>query len=124
MFTIPSPLPWSIVVPGSGRWVLTHRATPRAWTEKGTTGKTPLQRRKPPESASVEENNKDNVLDEPFLVSADFLRYCLNFLIALCAAGEILLVDELCSCLSLPISVPPSPPFPQSKAPGAPLTWV
>ncbi|XP_049679109.1 X-ray radiation resistance-associated protein 1 [Accipiter gentilis] len=59
---------------GSGRWVLTHRATPRAWTEKGTTGKTPLQRRKPPESASVEENNKDNVLDEPFLMKHHCLK--------------------------------------------------
>lgn len=83
MLTLPSPLPWSIVVPGSGRWVLARRATPRAWTEKGTTGKTPQQRRKPPESASMEENKEGNVLDEPFLVSADFLCYCLNFLIAL-----------------------------------------
>ena len=109
-------------MPGSGRWVLTRRATPRAWTEKGTTGETPQQRRKPPESASVEENNEDNVLDEPFLVSTDFLCYRLNFLVALCGAGEILLEDGLCSSLSLPISVPPSPLFPRSKAPGAPLT--
>ncbi|NXJ56077.1 XRRA1 protein, partial [Spizaetus tyrannus] len=59
---------------GSGRWVLTRRATPRAWTEKGTTGETPQQRRKPPESASVEENNKDNVLDEPFLMKHHCLK--------------------------------------------------
>ncbi|KAM6099591.1 X-ray radiation resistance-associated protein 1 [Theristicus caerulescens] len=54
-------------------WALGRRATLRAWTEKGTTGKTPQRRRKPPESASMEENNKDDVLDEPFLVSADSL---------------------------------------------------
>ncbi|NWZ59767.1 XRRA1 protein, partial [Haliaeetus albicilla] len=53
---------------------LTRRATPRAWTEKGTTGKTPQQRRKPPESASMEENNKDNVLDEPFLMKHHCLK--------------------------------------------------
>ncbi|XP_050768062.1 X-ray radiation resistance-associated protein 1 [Gymnogyps californianus] len=58
----------------SGRWVLTRRATPRAWTEKGTTGETPQQRRKPPESASVEENNEDNVLDEPFLMKHHCLK--------------------------------------------------
>ncbi|NXW92379.1 XRRA1 protein, partial [Alopecoenas beccarii] len=51
----------------AGRWVLAHRATPRAWTEKGTTGKTPQQRRNRPDSASVKEKNEDNVLDEPFL---------------------------------------------------------
>lgn len=92
--------------------MLGHRATPRAWTEKGATRKTPQQRRKPPESASVEENNEDNVLDELFLVSADFLHYYLNFLIALCGAGKTLLVIRLCSSLSLPVSMPPSPLFP------------
>ncbi|XP_075000142.1 X-ray radiation resistance-associated protein 1 [Calonectris borealis] len=60
VLTSPSPLPWSVIVPGSGRWVLARRATPGAWTEKGTTGKTPQQRRKPPDSA--------NVLDESFLM--------------------------------------------------------
>ncbi|NXS43581.1 XRRA1 protein, partial [Balaeniceps rex] len=59
---------------GSGRWVLAHRATPRAQTEKGTTGKTPQQRRKPPESASMEENNEDNILDEPFLMKHHCLK--------------------------------------------------
>ncbi|NWX81378.1 XRRA1 protein, partial [Alca torda] len=59
---------------GSGRWMLAHRATPRAWTEKGTTGKTPQQRRKPPESASVEENTEDRVLDEPFLMKHHHLK--------------------------------------------------
>ncbi|NWW52455.1 XRRA1 protein, partial [Pedionomus torquatus] len=74
VLTIPSPLPWSIIVPGSGRWVLAHRATPRAWTEKGTTRKTPHRRRKPPESDSVKENTKDNVLDEPFLMKHHCLK--------------------------------------------------
>ncbi|XP_075347457.1 X-ray radiation resistance-associated protein 1 isoform X1 [Mycteria americana] len=59
---------------GSGRWVLACRATPRAWTEKGTTEKTPQQGRKPPESASMEENNEDNVLDEPFLMKHHCLK--------------------------------------------------
>ncbi|KAF1629063.1 UNVERIFIED_CONTAM: X-ray radiation resistance-associated protein 1, partial [Eudyptes robustus] len=58
----------------SGRWVLARRATSRAWTEKGTTGKTPQQRRKPPESASMEENNEGNVLDEPFLMKHHCLK--------------------------------------------------
>lgn len=71
-------LPQSVFV--SGRWVLAHRATPRAWTEKGTTGKTPQQRRNRPHSASVKEKNENNVLDEPFLVSADFFCYSLPFL--------------------------------------------
>ncbi|NXT17513.1 XRRA1 protein, partial [Syrrhaptes paradoxus] len=57
----------SRIMSRSGRWVLAHRATPRAWTVKGTTRETPRQRRKPPNSASVEENNEDNILDEPFL---------------------------------------------------------
>ncbi|XP_009889317.1 PREDICTED: X-ray radiation resistance-associated protein 1 [Charadrius vociferus] len=59
---------------GSGRWMLAHRATPRTWTEKGTTRKTPQQRRKPPESASVEENNEGNVLDELFLMKHHRLK--------------------------------------------------
>ncbi|KAM9300311.1 X-ray radiation resistance-associated protein 1 [Morus bassanus] len=59
---------------GSGRWVLAGRATPRAWTEKETTGKTPQQRRKPPESASMEENNEDYVLDELFLMKHHCLK--------------------------------------------------
>ncbi|KAM6419695.1 X-ray radiation resistance-associated protein 1 [Pluvialis apricaria] len=59
---------------GSGRWMLARRATPRAWTEEGTTRKTPQQRRKPPESASVEENHEDNVLDEPFLMKHHHLK--------------------------------------------------
>ncbi|KAM6140434.1 LOW QUALITY PROTEIN: X-ray radiation resistance-associated protein 1 [Pterocles gutturalis] len=58
----------------SGRWVLARRATPRAWTEKGTTGETPQQRRKPPNSASMEENNEDNILDEPFLMKHHCLK--------------------------------------------------
>ncbi|NXL68365.1 XRRA1 protein, partial [Chordeiles acutipennis] len=78
----------------SGRWVLAHRATPKAWTEKRTTKKTPQQRKKPPESTSMEENNEVNVLDEPFLVSADFFCYCLIFLIALREPGENLLAKE------------------------------
>ncbi|NXW52311.1 XRRA1 protein, partial [Nyctiprogne leucopyga] len=49
---------------GSGRWVLAHRATPKAWTEKRTTKKTPQQRKKPP----------DNVLDEPFLMKHHCLK--------------------------------------------------
>ncbi|NWX21739.1 XRRA1 protein, partial [Aegotheles bennettii] len=57
-------------VPGSGRWVLTRRATPRVWTEKKTTRKTPQQRRKPPEPAPMEEN----VLDEPFLMKHHRLK--------------------------------------------------
>ncbi|NWH50010.1 XRRA1 protein, partial [Fregata magnificens] len=59
---------------GSGHWVLARRATLRAWTEKGTTGKTPQQRGKPPESASMEEYNQDNVLDEPFLMKHHCLK--------------------------------------------------
>ncbi|NXN48594.1 XRRA1 protein, partial [Rynchops niger] len=59
---------------GSGHWMLARRATPRAWTEKGTTGKTPQQRRKPPESASVEENTEDHVLDETFLLKHHHLK--------------------------------------------------
>ncbi|XP_074006399.1 X-ray radiation resistance-associated protein 1 [Numenius arquata] len=59
---------------GSGCWMLARRATPRAWTKKGTTGKTPQQRRKPPGSASVEEHTKDNVLDEPFLMKHHCLK--------------------------------------------------
>ncbi|NXU31270.1 XRRA1 protein, partial [Thalassarche chlororhynchos] len=59
---------------GSGGWVLACRATPRAWTEKGTTGKTPQQRRKPPDSASMEENTEDNVLDEAFLMKHHCLK--------------------------------------------------
>ncbi|XP_063183935.1 X-ray radiation resistance-associated protein 1 [Chroicocephalus ridibundus] len=59
---------------GSGRWMLARRATPRAWTEKGTTGKTPQQRRKPPVSVSVEENTEDHVLDEPFLMKHHHLK--------------------------------------------------
>ncbi|XP_074966890.1 X-ray radiation resistance-associated protein 1 [Phalacrocorax aristotelis] len=58
---------------GSGRWVLARRATPRVWTEKGTTGKTLQQRRKPPGSTSTE-NNEDNVLDEPFLMKHHCLK--------------------------------------------------
>ncbi|XP_059680816.1 X-ray radiation resistance-associated protein 1 [Gavia stellata] len=58
----------------SGRWVLARRATPRAWTEKGTTEETPQQRRKPPDSASVEESIEDNVLDEPFLMKHHCLK--------------------------------------------------
>ncbi|XP_075583867.1 X-ray radiation resistance-associated protein 1 [Pelecanus crispus] len=58
----------------SGRWVLACRATPRARTEKGTTGKSPQQRRKPPECAFMEENNEDNVLDEPFLMKHHCLK--------------------------------------------------
>ncbi|OPJ85879.1 hypothetical protein AV530_007036 [Patagioenas fasciata monilis] len=57
-----------------GRWVLAHRATPRAWTEKGTTRKTPQQRRNRPDSASVKEKNEDNVLDEPFLMKHHHLK--------------------------------------------------
>ncbi|KAK2524739.1 Xrra1 [Columba livia] len=57
-----------------GRWVLAHRATPRAWTEKGTTGKTPQQRRNRPHSASVKEKNENNVLDEPFLMKHHHLK--------------------------------------------------
>ncbi|NXH71930.1 XRRA1 protein, partial [Hydrobates tethys] len=59
---------------GPGRWVLARKATPRAWTEKRTTGKTPQQRKKPPDSASVEENTEGNVLDEPFLMKHHCLK--------------------------------------------------
>ncbi|NXL53040.1 XRRA1 protein, partial [Podilymbus podiceps] len=59
---------------GSGRSVLARRATPRAWAEKGITGKTPQRRRKPPASASVEETNGDNVLDELFLMKHHCLK--------------------------------------------------
>ncbi|NXW10469.1 XRRA1 protein, partial [Fregetta grallaria] len=68
---------------GSGRWMLACRATPRAWTEKGTTGKTPQQRRKPPDSASVEENTEENVLDEPFLMK----HHCLKSPSDLCSVN-------------------------------------
>ncbi|NWY56445.1 XRRA1 protein, partial [Chionis minor] len=54
--------------------MLARRATPRAWTEKGTTRKTPRQRRKSPESAFAEENKEDNVLDEPFLLKHHRLK--------------------------------------------------
>ncbi|XP_014811608.1 PREDICTED: X-ray radiation resistance-associated protein 1 [Calidris pugnax] len=59
---------------GSGHWMGARRATPRAWTKKGTTRKTPQQRRKPPESDSMEEHTKDNVLDEPFLMKHHCLK--------------------------------------------------
>ncbi|KAM6342067.1 X-ray radiation resistance-associated protein 1 [Podargus strigoides] len=59
---------------GSGHWVLARRATPRAGTEKRTTRKAPQQRRKPPESASREGNNEDNVLDGPFLMKHHSLK--------------------------------------------------
>ncbi|KAM9263429.1 LOW QUALITY PROTEIN: X-ray radiation resistance-associated protein 1 [Cariama cristata] len=55
-------------------WVLAHRDTPRAWTEKGTTGETAQQRRKPPHSASVEENDEDNILGEPFPMKPHCLK--------------------------------------------------
>ncbi|NXI94991.1 XRRA1 protein, partial [Psophia crepitans] len=89
MVSIPSPLPWSIVTPGAGRSMLARGATPRARTEQGTTRKTPEQRRKPPDSASVEENNADNVLDEPFLASADFSmkHHCLKNPSDLCSVN-------------------------------------
>ncbi|XP_065482911.1 X-ray radiation resistance-associated protein 1 [Caloenas nicobarica] len=61
-------------ISAAGRWVLAHRATPRAWTEKGTTGKTPQQRTNRPDSASVKEKNEDNVLDEPFLMKHHRLK--------------------------------------------------
>ncbi|KAM6144684.1 X-ray radiation resistance-associated protein 1 [Phoenicopterus ruber ruber] len=64
----------NILCARSGRWVLARRATPRARAEKGTTGKMPRRRRKPPESASVGENNEDNVLDEPFLMKHHCLK--------------------------------------------------
>ncbi|NXQ91344.1 XRRA1 protein, partial [Nyctibius grandis] len=56
------------------RWVLVHTATPRAWTEKGTSGKTPQQRRKPPKSVPMEENKEDHVLDEAFLMKNSSLK--------------------------------------------------
>ncbi|NXI52752.1 XRRA1 protein, partial [Chloroceryle aenea] len=65
---------WHTHKEGSGCWVLAQRATPRGWTEKGTTGKTPGQKRKPPESAFMEENNEDNVLDETFLMKHHCLK--------------------------------------------------
>ncbi|XP_008943475.1 PREDICTED: X-ray radiation resistance-associated protein 1-like, partial [Merops nubicus] len=58
----------------SGPWVLARRATPRSWVEKGTPWKTPQQRRKPPESATMEESNQDNVLDEQFLMKQHRLK--------------------------------------------------
>ncbi|XP_042648486.1 X-ray radiation resistance-associated protein 1 [Tyto alba] len=64
----------NILCARSGRWVLAHRAALRAWTGKGTAGKRPQQRRKPPESAFMEENNEDNVLDEPFLMKHHCLK--------------------------------------------------
>ncbi|XP_071889040.1 X-ray radiation resistance-associated protein 1 isoform X2 [Anas platyrhynchos] len=59
---------------GAGRWLLAPIATPRAWAEPGTTRETAQQRRKPPRSAPVEENNEDNVLDEPFLMKHHCLK--------------------------------------------------
>ncbi|NXT51739.1 XRRA1 protein, partial [Pluvianellus socialis] len=59
---------------GSGCRMLAHRATPRAWTKKGTSRKTPRQRRRSPESALTEENKEDNVLDEPFLLKHHHLK--------------------------------------------------
>ncbi|KAM6290488.1 X-ray radiation resistance-associated protein 1 [Porphyrio hochstetteri] len=61
---------------GSGRarcWMLASGVTQRAWNEKNTR-KTPVQRRKPPDSASREENKKDNVLDEAFLMKHHHLK--------------------------------------------------
>ncbi|NWZ27200.1 XRRA1 protein, partial [Asarcornis scutulata] len=58
----------------AGRWLLAPIATPRAWAEPGTTRETAQQRRKLPRSAPVEENNKDNVLDEPFLMKHHCLK--------------------------------------------------
>ncbi|XP_035199638.1 X-ray radiation resistance-associated protein 1 isoform X2 [Oxyura jamaicensis] len=59
---------------GAGRWLLAPIATPRAWAEPGTTRETAQQRKKPPRSASVVENNEDNVLDEPFLMKHHCLK--------------------------------------------------
>lgn len=88
--------PCIFIVPGAGRWLLAPIATPRAWAEPGTTRETAQQRRKPPRSAPVEENNEDNVLDEPFLVRAS---------------------PSSSPCYFLPPCCDPS------KAPGASLTW-
>lgn len=88
--------PCIFIVPGAGRWLLAPIATPRAWAEPGTTRETAQQRRKPPRSAPVEENNEDNVLDEPFLVRAS---------------------PSSSPCYFLPPCCDPS------KAPGATLTW-
>lgn len=88
--------PCIFIVPGAGRWLLAPIATPRAWAEPGTTRETAQQRRKPPRSAPVEENNEDNVLDEPFLVRAS---------------------PSSSACYFLPPCCDPS------KAPGATLTW-
>ncbi|XP_040427213.1 X-ray radiation resistance-associated protein 1 [Cygnus olor] len=68
---------------GAGRWLLAPIATPRAWAEPGTTRETAQQRRKPPCSASVEENNEDNVLDETFLMK----HHCLKNPSDLCAVN-------------------------------------
>ncbi|XP_075598765.1 X-ray radiation resistance-associated protein 1 isoform X1 [Balearica regulorum gibbericeps] len=59
---------------GAGRWMLARGTTLRARTEKRTTRKTPEQRRKPLDSASVEENNENNVLDELFLMKHHCLK--------------------------------------------------
>ncbi|XP_010021954.1 PREDICTED: X-ray radiation resistance-associated protein 1, partial [Nestor notabilis] len=59
---------------GAGHWGLAHRATPRAWTEKGSSRKTPQQRRKPPKSTFMGNNNKHHVLDEPFLMKHHRLK--------------------------------------------------
>ncbi|KAM9388375.1 X-ray radiation resistance-associated protein 1 [Phaethornis superciliosus] len=59
-------------VSGSRHWVLAHRASSRE-PEKRTTGKTPQQRKKPPGSASRGEN-KENILDEPFLMKHHCLK--------------------------------------------------
>ncbi|KAI6079225.1 X-ray radiation resistance-associated protein 1 [Aix galericulata] len=69
---------------GTGRWLLAPIATLRAWAEPGTTRETAQQRRKPPRSAPVEENNEDNVLDEPFLMK----HHCLKNPSDLCSAKE------------------------------------
>ncbi|NXK50280.1 XRRA1 protein, partial [Chauna torquata] len=58
----------------AGRRLLAPIATPRGWAGLGTTGETPEQRRKPPSSASVEENNEDNILDAPFLMKHHCLK--------------------------------------------------
>ncbi|NXI61065.1 XRRA1 protein, partial [Anseranas semipalmata] len=59
---------------GAGRWMLAPRATPQVWAELGTTRETSEERRKPPGSASLEENNEDNILDEPFLMKHHCLK--------------------------------------------------
>ncbi|NXD81416.1 XRRA1 protein, partial [Halcyon senegalensis] len=64
----------SLSAAGSGLRVLARRASARGWTEKGTTGKTPEQKRKPAGSAFMEENNEDHVLDEPFLMKHHCLK--------------------------------------------------